>query len=134
ARLRDGERVAHALGQVLKGDFFHASLMSAHYPHRDVYNADAAHTLPAVLVEMLVQSTPDRLVLLPAVPTTCPRGELRGVRTRFGAALDLTWSPTEATAVLRPTRSHRVEVRTSSGTEPLELVAGEDHVLRLEAW
>lgn len=134
ARLRDGERVAHALGQVLKGDFFHTSLMSAHYPNRHVYNADAAHTLPAVLVEMLVQSTPDRLVLLPAVPATCPRGALRGVRTRFGAALDLTWSPTEATAVLRPTRTHRVELRTSSGTEPLDLVAGEDHVLRLEAW
>lgn len=134
ARLRDGERVAHALGQVLGGDFFHDSLMSAHYPNRDVYNADAAHTLPAVLVEMLVQSTPDRLVLLPALPTTCPRGALRGVRTRFGAALDLTWSPTEATAVLRPTRTHRVELRTSSGAEPLDLVAGEDHVLRLEAW
>lgn len=134
ARLRDGERVAHALGQVLGGDFFHASLMSAHYPDRDVYNADAAHTLPAVLVEMLVQSTPDRLVLLPAVPATCPRGELRGVRTRFGAELDLTWSPTEATAVLRPTRTHRVELRTSSGAESFELVAGEDHVLRLEAW
>ncbi|MFJ6390704.1 glycosyl hydrolase family 95 catalytic domain-containing protein [Streptomyces sp. NPDC091972] len=134
ARLRDGERVAHALGQVLKGDFFHDSLMSAHYPGRDVYNADAAHTLPAVLIEMLVQSTPDRLVLLPAVPAGCSRGELRGVRTRFGARLDLTWSPTEATAVLRPTRTHRVELRTSSGAEPLELVAGEDHVLRLEAW
>ncbi|MEV7076038.1 glycoside hydrolase N-terminal domain-containing protein [Streptomyces sp. NPDC093990] len=134
ARLRDGERVAHALGQVLKGDFFHDSLMSAHYPGRDVYNADAAHTLPAVLIEMLVQSTPDRLVPLPAVPAGCSRGELRGVRTRFGARLDLTWSPTEATAVLRPTRTHRVELRTSSGAEPLELVAGEDHVLRLEAW
>ncbi|MEU1479285.1 glycoside hydrolase N-terminal domain-containing protein [Streptomyces sp. NPDC005760] len=134
ARLRDGERVAHALGQVLKGDFFHTSLMSAHYPDRNVYNADAAHTLPAVLVEMLVQSTPDRLVLLPAVPTTCPRGQLRGIRTRFGAGLDLTWSPTEATAVLRPTRTHRVELRTSSGAEPLDLVAGEDHVIRLEAW
>ncbi|MET8077254.1 glycoside hydrolase N-terminal domain-containing protein [Streptomyces sp. NPDC005303] len=134
ARLRDGERVAHALGQVLEGDFFHASLMSAHYPRQNVYNADAAHTLPGVVVEMLVQSTPDRLVLLPAVPTICPRGELRGVRTRFGAELDLTWSPTEATAVLRPTRTHRVELRTSSGAEPLELVAGEDHVLRLEAW
>lgn len=134
ARLRDGERVAHALGQVLEGDFFHDSLMSAHYPHRDVYNADAAHTLPAVLIEMLVQSTPDRLVLLPAVPAGCDRGELRGVRTRFGAELDLTWNPTEATAVLRPTRTHRVELRTSSGAEQLDLVAGEDHVLRLEAW
>jgi len=134
ARLRDGERVAHALGQVLKGDFFHASLMSAHYPHRDVYNADAAHTLPAVLIEMLVQSTPDRLVLLPALPTAYPQGQLLGIRTRFGAELDLTWSPQETTAVLRPTRTHRIELRTSAGTGPLDLVAGEDHVLALGAW
>ncbi len=67
-------------------------------------------------------------------PPAAPGGELRGIRTRFGAELDLTWSPTEATAVLRPTRTHRVELRTSSGAEQLDLVAGEDHVLRLEAW
>lgn len=134
ARLRDGDRVAHALGQVLDGDFFHASLMSAHYPNRNVYNADAAHTLPAVLIEMLVQSTPDRLVLLPALPTAYPSGALSGVRTRFGAEIDLTWSPDGAAAVIRPGRTHRVELRTSSGTESLHLVAGEDHALTLREW
>ncbi|MFJ9023042.1 glycosyl hydrolase family 95 catalytic domain-containing protein [Streptomyces sp. NPDC102259] len=135
ARLRDGHRVAHALGEVLDGDFFHASLMSAHYPRRDVYNADAAHTLPAVLIEALVQSTPDRLVLLPALPPALPSGELRGVRTRFGAELDLSWGPDGARAVLRPHRAHRIEVRTSSGdAEPLALAAGEDHVLTLGTW
>ncbi|MDQ1025737.1 hypothetical protein QF035_003319 [Streptomyces umbrinus] len=53
ARLRDGERVAHALGQVLEGDFFHTSLISAlprprrlqrgrrpHPPRRDHRDAD----------------------------------------------------------------------------------------------
>ncbi|MGX1272683.1 glycosyl hydrolase family 95 catalytic domain-containing protein [Streptomyces phaeoluteigriseus] len=134
ARLRDGRRVTEALAQVLEGDFFHASLMSAHYPHRDVYNADAAHTLPAVLIEALVQSTPDRLVLLPALGPALAAGELRGVRTRFGADLDLAWGPDGARAVLRPHRTHRIEVRTSSGTEPLDLVAGEDHVLTLGTW
>ncbi|WP_030231426.1 glycosyl hydrolase family 95 catalytic domain-containing protein [Streptomyces sp. NRRL S-455] len=134
ARLRDADRVAHTLGQVLDGDFFHASLMSAHYPKRDVYNADAAHTLPAVLIETLVQSTPDRLVLLPALPAAYPSGALRGVRTRFGAGIDLTWSPEGATAVIRPDRTHRVDLRTSSGSESLHLVAGEDHVLTLRTW
>ncbi|WP_369392199.1 glycoside hydrolase N-terminal domain-containing protein [Streptomyces sp. CG1] len=133
ARLGDAARAGHALRQVLDGDFFHASLMSAHYPHRDVYNADAAHTLPGVLIELLVQSTPDRLVLLPAVPDTCPSGALRGVRTRFGAELDLTWDPQDATVTLRPSRTHRIELRTSSGARPLDLVAGEDRVLSLEA-
>ncbi|MFJ4951805.1 glycosyl hydrolase family 95 catalytic domain-containing protein [Streptomyces sp. NPDC088760] len=133
ARLRDREHAGRALRRVLGGDFFHASLMSAHYPHRDVYNADAAHTLPGVLIELLVQSTPDRLVLLPAVPDSCPRGELRGVRTRFGAEVDLAWDPGGARAVVRPGRTLRVELRTSSGAEPLDLVAGEDRVLTLGA-
>ncbi|WP_416519720.1 glycosyl hydrolase family 95 catalytic domain-containing protein [Streptomyces achromogenes] len=133
ARLGDGDRAGRALRRVLDGDFFHASLMSAHYPHRDVYNADAAHTLPGVLIETLLQSTPDRLILLPAVPDACPRGELRGIRTRFGAEVDLAWGPDGARAVVRPGRTHRVELRTSSGTEPLELVAGEDRVLTLRA-
>ncbi|MFB7090944.1 glycoside hydrolase N-terminal domain-containing protein [Streptomyces sp. NPDC056296] len=134
ARLRDAERVAHALGQVLDGDFFHASLMSAHYPHRDVYNADAAHALPAVLIEMLVQSTPDRLVLLPALPERCREGRLTGVRTRFGAELDLGWAADgTATAVLRPDRTHRIELRTPSGAEPLDLAAGEDRVISVKA-
>ncbi|MFJ4331662.1 glycosyl hydrolase family 95 catalytic domain-containing protein [Streptomyces sp. NPDC088935] len=134
ARLRHGAGVAHALDQVLGGDYFHASLMSAHYPGRDVYNADAAHALPAVLIEMLVQSTPGRLVLLPALPASCPRGALRGVRTRFGAALDLTWRPDgSATAVLRPDRTVRIEVRTPSGAERLDLTAGKDHVVGVGA-
>ncbi|MCX4905025.1 glycoside hydrolase N-terminal domain-containing protein [Streptomyces sp. NBC_00878] len=134
ARLRDGERVAHALGQVLAGDFFHASLMSAHYPGRDVYNADAAHTLPAVIVETLIQSTPERLVLFPALPAVYPTGRLRGIRTRFGAEVDLTWGPRECTAVIRPARTLRIDLRTSSGARPLDLVAGEDHVLTLGTW
>ncbi|MFE5396801.1 glycoside hydrolase N-terminal domain-containing protein [Streptomyces sp. NPDC056568] len=130
ARLRDAGRVAHCLARVLDGDYFHPSLMSAHYPHRDVYNADAAHALPAVLIEMLVQSTPGRLVLLPALPAAWPRGEIRGVRTRFGAELDLSWTPDGTVrALLRPGRTVRVELRTSSGAEPLDLVAGEDRAL-----
>ncbi|MGQ5639281.1 MULTISPECIES: glycosyl hydrolase family 95 catalytic domain-containing protein [unclassified Streptomyces] len=133
ARLGARDPAARALRHVLDGDYFHASLMSAHYPHRDVYNADAAHTLPGVLIEMLVQSTPDRLVLLPATPDGCPRGELRGVRTRFGAEIDLSWTPDGARAVLRPTRTHRIDLRTSSGSRPLDLVAGEDRVLTLKA-
>ncbi|WP_406390626.1 glycosyl hydrolase family 95 catalytic domain-containing protein [Streptomyces sp. NBC_00887] len=142
ARLRDPSRVSAALDAVLAGDFFHDSLMSAHYPARNVYNADAAHALPAAVIEALVQSAPGRLVLLPAVPETCPAGELRGIRTRFGAGLDLSWSAQGATAVLHPTRDARVDVRpghglvlVATGTDdpeaPLDLTAGVDRVLTL---
>ncbi|TRV78841.1 hypothetical protein FKN01_11670 [Streptomyces sp. 130] len=140
ARLRDGARASAAVRSVLAGDFFHDSLMSAHYPARDVYNADAAHALPAAVIESLIQSAPHRLVLLPAPLAGCPGGELRGVRTRFGARVDLRWSADgTATAVLRPERDARVDVRTGEGhvlagaaaPAPLELTAGVDHVLEL---
>lgn len=142
-RLRDGARASAAVRAVLAGDFFHDSLMSAHYPSRNVYNADAAHALPAAVIESLVQSTPHRLVLLPAPLAGCPAGELRGVRTRFGASVDLRWSADgTATALLRPTRDARVDVRTGDGSAlteasagspsaPLELTAGVDRVLEL---
>ncbi|MGW6560864.1 glycosyl hydrolase family 95 catalytic domain-containing protein [Streptomyces hydrogenans] len=130
ARLGDAARTGDALRRVLGGDFFHASLMSAHYPKRDVYNADAAHALPALLVEALVRSTPGRLVLLPAPPPgLCARGRLTGVRTRFGARLDLAWAPGEYRAVLRPARDADVELCAPEGRRRLALRAGEEHVL-----
>ncbi|MHC0428938.1 glycosyl hydrolase family 95 catalytic domain-containing protein [Streptomyces sp. O3] len=121
ARLRDAGHTGAALRRVLAGDYFHASLMSAHYPRRDVYNADAAHALPALVIEALVQSSPDRLVLLPALPKGCPRGVLRGVRTRFGATVDLTWSDGGCTAVLRPARGGRITLITPTGSRRIEL-------------
>ncbi|CAM5289051.1 glycosyl hydrolase family 95 catalytic domain-containing protein [Streptomyces narbonensis] len=129
ARLGDADRTGDALARVLAGDYFHDSLMSAHYPGRDVYNADASHTLPALLIEALVQSTPARLVLLPAPPAACPRGRLTGVRTRFGARVDLAWSPGEYRAVLRPDRDATVELRSPAGATRLVLRAGEERVV-----
>jgi alpha-L-fucosidase 2 len=132
ARLRDADRVTEALRQVLTGDYFHASLMSAHYPGRDVYNADAAHTLPALVTEALIQSTPHRLVLLPAPPPTWRRGQLRGVRTQFGAAVDLAWGSGRCTALVRPTRDADVELIAPGGDRrQLRLRADEDRELSL---
>ncbi|MFJ9038407.1 glycosyl hydrolase family 95 catalytic domain-containing protein [Streptomyces sp. NPDC102406] len=132
ARLRDPERVGDALRQVLTGDYFHPSLMSAHYPGRDVYNADAAHTLPALLTESLLQSTPDRLVLLPALPPGWRRGAVTGLRTRFGARVDLSWGGGICTARVSADRDTDVDLKTpTGGPARLCLSAGEDRELSL---
>lgn len=56
ARLRDADLAAANLRKILCADMFFRSLMSAHNPGLETYNADAAHALPGVLIEMLVDS------------------------------------------------------------------------------
>ncbi|MER5442308.1 glycoside hydrolase N-terminal domain-containing protein [Streptomyces sp. NPDC002790] len=132
ARLRDAPRVTDCLRRVLTSDYFHTSLMSAHYPRRDVYNADAAHTLPALITEALLQSTPERLVLLPALPADWRRGALRGLRTRFGARVDLRWGSGTCTALVRPHRDADVELKTPAGDAGrIRLDAGVERELSL---
>jgi alpha-L-fucosidase 2 len=77
--------------------------MSSHYPGRLVYNADAACGLPGLLAELLVDSVPGRIDLLPAVPDYLPAGRLTGVRTLTGVRIaELRWNlpADEVTAVL----------------------------------
>lgn len=109
-----GARLAALTGQ----DYFFRSLMSSHYPGRQVYNADAACALPGLLTELLADSVPARpgrlarLVLLPAVPGFLPAGRLRGARTLLPGRLDLTWNLSAG----------RVQAElTSPVTQPIEL-------------
>ena len=46
---------------------------------------------PAAIAEMLIQSTADRIRLLPALPRQWPSGSLKGVRVRGGGRVDITW-------------------------------------------
>ena len=47
---------------------------------------------PAVIMEMLVQSTPDQITLLPALPSQWDEGSLKGVRVRGGGKVDIVWA------------------------------------------
>lgn len=46
---------------------------------------------PAAITEMLIQSTPDEITILPALPQQWPNGDLKGVRVRGGAKVDIGW-------------------------------------------
>ena len=113
ARLRDAGLAGRLLAALTGRDFFYRSLMSSHYPGRAVYNADAACALPGVLAEMLVDSVPGRVDLLPAVPDYLAAGRLRGARTLAGVLVaDLRWDTAggEAEAVLISAAGQQVDV------------------------
>ncbi|MFY1584607.1 glycosyl hydrolase family 95 catalytic domain-containing protein [Micromonospora sp. WMMD734] len=125
ARLGDGPLVGTYLRRIVAADMFFRSLMSAHNPGRVTYNADAAHTLPAVLIEALVQSRPGLLRLLPALPPGLPRGTLRGVTCRGRLTVDeLTWDDGRVTARLVAATGQRIRVRSPHGDTGCDLPAG----------
>jgi len=87
ARLGDGER--SLANQVYAVQHYTTdSLFSICSRHLQV---DGALGMTAAIVEQLVQSQDDEIVLLPARPEAWSRGELRGVRARGGFEVSLRW-------------------------------------------
>jgi alpha-L-fucosidase 2 len=96
-------------------------MVSQHDPG-DILNLDISGGLPAVIMNMLVQSfepkspgSPWRISILPCLPDEWPDGSLEGVRCRGGFEVSIHWSG----GVLK-----RVEIVSLRG-EPCEVEYGE---------
>ena len=51
------------------------------------------------MTEMIVQSRPGEIEILPALPSAWPKGWLKGVRARGGLSLDLEWADGKPTSL-----------------------------------
>jgi alpha-L-fucosidase 2 len=74
---------------------------------------------PAAITEMLAQSTPDEITVLPALPRQWPSGSLKGVRVRGGGKVDITWQGGRLTE-LRLQSGHAKKYRISYGDQSVE--------------
>jgi alpha-L-fucosidase 2 len=75
---------------------------------------------PAAITEMLVQSTPDEIRVLPALPQQWPSGSLKGVRVRGGGRVDIAWKEGRLTELKLQT-DHAVKYRISYGARSAEV-------------
>ncbi|WP_219463958.1 glycosyl hydrolase family 95 catalytic domain-containing protein [Nonomuraea rhizosphaerae] len=126
ARLKDGALAQENLLKILGANMLFRSLMTAHNPDLEIYNADAAHTLPGLVIELLVDSRPGTVELLPALPDLLPAGTVRGVACRGRVTVEeLTWSPQGVRAVLRSPVDQRIVLvhRASGCRREVELTA-----------
>ena len=102
ARLRDGESAYKMYRRLLRyvspdryrgpdarrGGGTYPNLLDAHSP----FQIDGNFGGCAGIMEMLLYSAPDgTLTPLPALPAAWPSGSIRGLRTRAGTTIDLTW-------------------------------------------
>lgn len=95
ARLRDGNKAYESI-KVLLGDSTFSNLMDNHPCEDDrgeykVFQMDGNSGATAAIVEMLIQSYPGKIYLLPAIPDGLPNGFARGIKIIGGSEIDLVW-------------------------------------------
>jgi alpha-L-fucosidase 2 len=74
---------------------------------------------PAAITEMLVQSTPHEISVLPALPRQWPSGGLKGVRLRGGGQVDIMWREGRLNE-LRLQSAHATKYLVSYGDQSAE--------------
>ncbi|SDL17674.1 alpha-L-fucosidase 2 [Glycomyces sambucus] len=138
ARLRDGETAAELLREALtpfSGDALRhgpvdgsewggllPNLFSTHPP----FQIDGNLGFTAAIAEMLLQSRPGTVDLLPALPRAWANGSFTGLRARGGITVDASWSGGRATtaALTDTTGADRVvEVRHRDARQAVRLPA-----------
>jgi alpha-L-fucosidase 2 len=118
ARLGDGNHTHEVVQLLLTPERTYPNMFDAHPPFQIDGNFGGA----AGILEMLVQSTGDEIVLLPALPDAWPDGSVKGVRARGGVTVDLSWRDgklAEASLTAKAARQVLVRFGTCSQTYTL---------------
>ena len=86
AKLWDGEKAYEHMEQLLEHSTY-PNMFDKHPP----FQIDGNFGATAAMAEMLVQSTAERIVLLPALPKAWDTGSIKGICMKGNAQIDIYW-------------------------------------------
>jgi alpha-L-fucosidase 2 len=120
--LGDGDHAFEILQFLLSPERTYPNLFDAHPPFQIDGNFGGA----AGIVEMLLQSRPGEIELLPALPKAWPDGSVTGLRARGAYEVDLSWSGgVLREATIRARHDGTVQLRCGAGVRTVTLARGE---------
>lgn len=120
---------------LVKKDFYYSSLATSHYPNHGTFCTDVCHSVPGILIEMLVGSTEEGIDLLPALPEGFEHGCIRGVRTRCGVTVrELEWDVKKGkvTVKLYSDRSKTIRLRMGGCSRVVSLKGGKEQSMSID--
>lgn len=143
ARLRDSESAYRLYRRLLryispddydgpdkrKGGGTYPNLLDAHSP----FQIDGNFGGSAGVAEMLLQSTPDSIRLLPALPQQWSDGSVKGLRARGGFKVDIEWADHKVVSctVFSERGGSTNVIFTDGRTEKVNLAPGESKQLHI---
>jgi len=140
ARLQDGRHAYSIFRKLLRyvspdeyrgddarrGGGTYPNLWDAHSP----FQIDGNFGGCAGMAEMLLQSTPTDIYLLPALPAQWPSGSVSGLCARGGFVLDFEWKDGKVVAARIQARTGgRTTLHLNGEARPVKLKAGESRVI-----
>lgn len=140
ARLRDGAGAYRIYRRLLKyvspdnykgkdarrGGGTYPNLLDAHSP----FQIDGNFGGCAGVIEMLMQSTENSIILLPAVPEEWKDGRVKGICARGGFVIDMEWKDSRVTSLkMTARRGGKTRVCYNGTSTSVRLNAGETKVI-----
>ncbi|MFI9100690.1 glycosyl hydrolase family 95 catalytic domain-containing protein [Streptomyces fildesensis] len=132
ARLRNADKAYQLVLTVLKPSVNHSNGAAANLfdmysmGSRSTFQIDANFGTPSAMIEMLVQSRPGTVELLPALPGAwAAAGSVTGIGVRGGFTVGFAWSAGQVTSItLHSVGGTRTTVRAGAWTQDVTLSPG----------